>query len=414
MLVRDIGGVPVNRFSFIGIATLICLISNCDDLVTLASFIAPLHTGISGTFIVLMLFLVYILKKRTISIHSGEIVSIFAILMLELLGAFRGYFDIVEFSRFVAYFLFTFLVILDKGKKCDGEKISVYFLMGYIIAMLSVWGQMLGKYSFDQILKLGIRFGDVVSTGTVVQSTMRISFNQNDLGFVCAIVAVLSLILKKRFKNPAYYVTFLVSVLTCIMTMSRGAVLSLAIGLMCYFLFTSTNLTRTMRNTFIAVVGVVIVILLAESIIPNYLTGIIKRFTEENLLNGRDTIAMYYNGKLTSNVSRIFFGVGLQNYPQKYGYYMSAHNATQEIVITWGLIGLASISYLFIRGLKTARMLNYPIPREQYIPLIILIVGLQSGQGFSQYAHMLYFIVAYSTLYMGAGNAGKIKGNQYF
>ena len=409
VLARDIGGIDTSRFLFIGIAAVICILSECAELLCLAAFVAPLHTGIPGTFIVLVVFLVYIFKKRWLNIRHEEIGAILIVLLLEMINGVRGDFSVIEYLRFAAYFLLVFLIILDKGKYCDGERVSLYFLAGYVIALISIWGQMLGKYSFDQILKLGIRFGDVDSTETAIQDTMRVSFNQNDLGFVCAIVAVLSLIFRKRQRNPLYYIIFIVSILTCIMTMSRGAVLSLVIGLVLYFLFTSTNIKGTLRNILFATVGITVMIYLVYTFIPTYFTGLIERFAGENLLNGRDTIMMYYNEELMAHVGRLVFGVGLQNYPEKYGYHMSAHNAIQETVIAWGVIGLFTIIFLFVRGIRTAKILNATILREQYIPLIILIIGLQSGQGFSQYAHMLYFLVAYSALYMEAENAGEVK-----
>lgn len=411
ILARDIGGIGISRFLFICIATVICILSDCVELPCLAAFVAPLHTGIPGTFIVLVVFLVYIFKKRSLNIRYEEIGAILIILLLELINGLRGDFSVVEYFRFAAYFLLLFLIILDRKKYCDGERVSIYFLAGYMIALISVWGQMLGKYSFDQILKLGIRFGDVDSTGTAVQETMRISFNQNDLGFVCAIVAVLSLIFRKRQRNPLYYIIFIISILTCIMTMSRGAILSLATGLVLYFLFTSTNIKSTLRNILFVAVGITAMIYLVYTFIPTYFTGLIERFSGENLLNGRDTIMVYYNEELMTHIGRLVFGVGLQNYPEKYGYPMSAHNAIQETVIAWGVAGLFTIIFLFVRGIRTAKAVNITVLKEQYIPLIILIIGLQSGQGFSQYSHMLYFLVAYSVLYMEAENAGKVKNS---
>ena len=246
-----------------------------------------------------------------------------------------------------------------------------------------------------------------------IGDTMRISFNPNDLGFVCVIVAVLSLILRKKHRRARYYITFVVSVLTCVMTMSRGAMLTLTIGLVLYFLFTCTNLKSAVMNIAFIVIGVVAVIFLVNRFIPSYFAGLIERFARNDLLNGRDTIMMYYNEELMSHADRLLFGVGLQNYAAKYGFQMSAHNATQEIIIAWGLIGFASILFLFVRGIKVARILNQSISKELYIPLIILVIGLQSGQGFSQYSHMLYFLVAYCTLYMEVENAGKIKNSQH-
>lgn len=410
VLARDIGGMGINRFLFISIAAVICVLSDCNELSCLAAFVASMHTGISGTFIVLLIFFAYFLKKPLLKLRYEEVGAILMVLLLELVNSFRGEFSLSEYFRFSAYFILVFFIILDRGKNCDGERVLRYFIAGFLIALLSIWGQMLGQYSLSEILALGIRFG---SMNAYVGDTMRVSFNPNDLGFVCVIVAVLSLLLRKRHQSARYYFTFLVSVLTGIMTMSRGAMLTLSIGLVLYFLFTGTNLKRAVMNIMFIVIGVTAVVFLVNRFIPSYFAGLIARFARNDLLNGRDTIMMYYNEELMSHADRLLFGVGLQNYAAKYGFYMSAHNATQEIIIAWGLVGFASILFLFVRGIKVARILNHSISKELYIPLIVLVIGLQSGQGFSQYSHMLYFLVAYCTLYMEAENAGKIQNSQH-
>jgi len=412
VLARDVGGVGMSKYLFIGISAMICVLSACDELVYLAAFIAPLHTGIPGKFIILVIFIMYVLTKHRLKIHYKEFVFILVILLLELLGGLRGNFEIGDFLRFAACFLYSFLVILDQRKDCDGERVSIYFIAGYVTALLSVWGQMLKKYSFRQILELGIRFGGGDSTG--MESTMRISFNQNDLGFLCAAVAVMSLILRKRRKKPVYLVTLFVSFLTCIMTMSRGALLSLAIGMVLYFFVTSNNIKNTLRNILIAAAGIALAVYLVYRYIPTYLTGLLDRFAQKNLLNGRDTIMLFYSGEMFEHIDRLIFGVGIQNYPGKYGYTMSAHNATQEIIIAWGLVGLCAIVFLLVRGLKTAKEINGSILAEQYIPLIILLIGLQSGQGFSNYAHILYVLVMYTVLYKEAEDAGRVEDSGYY
>ena len=116
VLARDIGGIDTSRFLFIGIAAVICILSGCAELLCLAAFVAPLHTGIPGTFIVLVVFLVYIFKKRWLNIRHEEIGAILIVLLLEMINGVRGDFSVIEYFRFAAYFLLVFLIILDKGK----------------------------------------------------------------------------------------------------------------------------------------------------------------------------------------------------------------------------------------------------------------------------------------------------------
>ena len=158
VLARDIGGMGINRFLFISIAAVICVLSDWNELPCLAAFVASMHTGISGTFIVLLIFFAYIVKKTFLNIRYEEVGAILLVLLLELVNSFRGEFSFSEYFRFSAYFILVFFIILDRGKNCDGERISHYFIAGFLVALLSIWGQMLGQYSLSEILALGIRF----------------------------------------------------------------------------------------------------------------------------------------------------------------------------------------------------------------------------------------------------------------
>ncbi len=108
----------------------------------------------------------------------------------------------------------------------------------------------------------------------------------------------------------------------------------------------------------------------------------------------------YYFSKWLQHIDRIILGVGLQNYQEKYGYSMSAHNAAQEVLITWGIPGLIMVIMLFLIVVRNARRLNPQALLIQYIPFFIFLVDLQTGQGFSNTSNILFFSVAYSAILM--------------
>lgn len=133
-------------------------------------------------------------------------------------------------------------------------------------------------------------------------------------------------------------------------------------------------------------------------LLPEYVTNLLLRFQDADISNGRVDIAAYYFREMFQHVDRLIFGVGLQNYAEKYGYYMSAHNATQEVMITWGLIGLLLVILLFLGIFWNGHVHNPKAKLVQYLPLVMYLVVIQSGQGFLDTSGMLRIMVAYSAI----------------
>lgn len=398
ILFRDVGDFDINRFVFISLTTLACLISDKPQIYCLLAFLTPLATGISLTYITAIALVIILIRQPKLYIQPLGIICMALILFIELLSAFRGFFSLVDYLRFASIFLFSFLCTCDLRNEYDNEGIIHCYIFGFWIAMASVLGQMLNIYSIEQILSLGVRFGNTREILDISTEGMIVSYNPNGLGFLCLLAGLFSLLLYQKNNKKWYLLSFSGATLLGFMTQSRAFLLAYALGMLLYTLLSCRSLRSILSILFVFCVGASSLIVGVLWLIPEYVDSMLLRLNDADISNGRADIFTYYFNEMFEQTDRLIFGVGLQNYPLKYGFLMSAHNATQEVVIAWGIIGLLLVAALFIGVFYNGRMHNSKARRVQYLPLVIYLVAIQSGQGFSDTSGMLRIMVAYSAI----------------
>ena len=137
---------------------------------------------------------------------------------------------------------------------------------------------------------------------------------------------------------------------------------------------------------------------IVQKLIPLYLSSLSQRFQEADVYGGRTEIFEYYMSRMWEHFDRLLFGVGLQNYSDKYGYYMSAHNGIQEVVIAWGIIGLIVVTIMMINMLIFAHFQNRNAFMYRFIPVISVLFFVQAGQWFSDTSGLFRLMIAFSAI----------------
>lgn len=399
ILLRDVGGVSLTRVVFIVLATLVCLLSDKSGIYCLLAFITPLAPGISTTYITAIALVILLFKPNLrLKVQIVGFICVGGILLMELLSAFRGMFSLIEYLRFTGIFVFSFLRTFDLQDDYDNEAMLHGYLLGFWIAMVSVLGQMLKIYSLGEFLGLGVRLGDTRELLDVSTEGMLVSYNANDLGFICVLASLFCLLLYRKNKKKWYLLSFFGATLLGIMTQSRSFLLVYTIGIVLYVIFSCYSVKTVAQSLLALAAGGAAILGGVMWLIPNYVANFIHRFQVDDLLNGRGSIAAYYFSEMFQHVDRLLFGVGLQNYAEKYGYYISAHNATQEVMIAWGLLGLVMVVLLFFGIFWNGHVRNPEAKLVQYLPLFLYLAAIQSGQGFSDTTGILLMMVAYSAI----------------
>lgn len=128
---------------------------------------------------------------------------------------------------------------------------------------------------------------------------------------------------------------------------------------------------------------------------PAYVENLLLRFQVDDLSAGRlGLFQEYWDGQLALQLS-FPLGVGLQNYEQKIGATGASHMGYQQVMVTWGIIGLVLCLILFV--LIIAQLKYTKRCQLLYVvPYFVFLVARLSAQIFSSSSYTLYFFILYA------------------
>ncbi len=398
VFMRDVVGLGISRFVFIGLATIALLLFDKSEIYCFIAFLTPLATGISLTYIAAIALVIRFIKFPRIHIRLENLLPIIAILILELLSSFRGGFSYIEFLRFVGIFILANCYIFDSDDNYDHERFIKYYLLGFCVAMSDIFGQMLKEYSLIEIFSLNIRFGNIRQDLVVNTEGMLVSYNSNGLGYLCLLAALFSLLISKKQGKKKYLILFFAATLIGVMTQSRAFILMFAVSIILYIILSCRTFVSGVRTISLFAVSGILLYFATMKFIPGYIESLLTRFQADDITGGRSDIFSYYFEHFFDSFDRVLLGVGLQNYQGKYGYNDSAHMALQEVLITWGVIGLFFVILLLVGILVKAHRKNSKAKMVQYLPFIMHLLIVQSGQGFSDRMIIFRVMLTYAAI----------------
>lgn len=402
MIIRDVGDIGVNKYFFVVLCFLCFINKDKSEIYKSIAFITPLAGGLPYTYIIVLAQMFIVLKEKgRRKFDLPSLTCILLLLLMEFVSIIRGYFSIVEFIGFAFIVWFSLTRMSDLDDNYDNEGIAIFFIAGYFAAIINIFGQVLTKYSWVQLLTMGSvleRFGNTTDALSIMDQQMRLSFNPNGLGCICIQVLVIALLLQHQNKKKVYLAVVTLALVVGLMTQSRTFLVTVIIVGILYL----TSTTKSLK-TVLSGIGVSIVLIGASSIIiskwfSSYVQGLQLRMQATDITNGRVGLFQIYNEFILRHVNTFLFGVGLQRYPEKYGYYQSCHNAIQEIIVAWGLIGLAITVFFFARVLIRAYRKVGKSNVIFFLPIIATFIMVQAGQGFRDEVGLLRLVVMYSVI----------------
>ncbi len=398
VFMRDVVGLGISRFVFIGLATIALLLFDKSEIYCFIAFLTPLSSGISLKYIAAIALVIILFKSRRMRLNKGGLLCMAVVLVLEIMSVLRGNFSLVEYLRFVGIFLLAGIYFIDRDDGYDHEKMVKCYLIGYGVMIVDILGQMMKEYSFTQILSMNIRFGNTRATLEGVAEGMLVSYNSNGLGYLCLLAALFALLLFRKYKSWYYLAVFFAASMFGVMTQSRAFILTFAVSIILYIILSCRTFVSGVRTISLFAVSGILLYFATMKFIPGYIESLLTRFQADDITGGRSDIFSYYFEHFFDSFDRVLFGVGLQNYPSKYGYDESSHMAFQEVLITWGIIGFFVVILLLIGILIKAHGKNPKAQLVQYLPFVMHILIIQSGQGFLDYPIMFRTLLTYSAI----------------
>lgn len=267
----------------------------------------------------------------------------------------------------------------------------IYGLLGFTIITTGIY---LFKYG------IGNYFTEIRRFGFVPYKTEEgiggLIINPNTLGKYCAFViaSILTLNTFGKIKLNIWYIFVLAMVaIVGLLTLSRTFLLVVALVMIIY-LFTNVLGNKSVLSlfAFIIVISIFCIILYSNQSLYDSLYH--RIFETDDISGSRLLIYSQYAAILFSHVSIFLFGVGMQNYVEKFSRLdtlisQSTHNVLLEVLSSWGIVGLLIIVILFSLIIVQSKVTNLKISKRIIIllPFFVVIISALFGQFFISYYH---------------------------
>lgn len=400
LYLRDVAEIKISNWLFIALATIVFILYDINYTAVFICFLIPLLRGLPYNYIFGIGFMIFMIKNLNKIVFNKYLIPLLFIFVIELFSFIYGHFSIMNFLRFAFPLLLMSLIIFNDKDCLDYKKILVYFIFGAVAVELSIIIQTINISSLDNLLSFSARLGRNLIGET------RLVYNPNAFGVLCIFSISLLLVLLKKYKRYKMLIMTIVffQIIAGSMSLSRTFLVLLAVMIF-VVLLSLAKLTGDFVKS-ITLMGLICIgtYMTLYHYFPNLFEKYQTRLAVEDVSNGRIDILNDYFRILEQHPERIFLGVGLQEYPIKYGMYQSCHNGIQEILINWGIIGIFfAVWYMY--NIYKFGWRGVLIKKQNIIyqlPLLVLLISIQAGQFFYSGNKVMYFLPIYACMRIAA------------
>lgn len=402
LFARDVIGVGIPLFLFLVYFSVPYCFFSYDECLALSAMLPLLNHGIQTNYIMLVACIMYIIRFR----RSTKINKVHGIILLlciyELLHAVIPEFALSEYTRYMFSFIYIGLV-LGEYKIQSLLKDERFVLRSFVFMdayfMLEVLLVTIKYLNFSALVSSGFRFGTLED---YVVDKPTLFDNENMVGLFAVVgIGILLLFLmddeKKKIQNILLIIYFSFFGL---LTTSKTFIICLVLMLTLFILYIyRLSFFKALGITVVTVVGVIFAI---NTVFLNEIQRVILRFHAADLSTGRNDLMKAYNTYIFADWKRVVFGIGLQNVVEKSGVHNSPHNATQELLLCWGIIGVVAILVLTLIVFKNIRCKFTKKPAiVYYIVPFVFVIYIQTIQFIRLPGVFGLVIILYASMLLG-------------
>ena len=397
---RDFAVVDFNKF-YLVIATFgVAAVLDYKRVIYLLCFLFPLSCGIPSNFIYPLLICILFIKDPQKSLNKVVLFIVIFLMEISHYGYYTFDIQIAEIVGYASFLFLMFYIIADNPKDVDYGKCITLFCIGAAVLLLGIIiNNSLLISQLDPINGI-VRLGDNKELGDFSETRMMLTANANTIGYysIAAISCLLVLQYYKKINSILFLILFAVSFYGGVLSVSRTWAILMIFSVIVYLRFMKHNIVKSLLLIGVLSIGVV-VFLSQNEIILEFFT---QRFTEDSTnlstAGGRTIIFKSYNDYLADNPFSLLWGEGAVYYKEASGIASATHNALQQIIVSYGLVGLCIFICAFIRSTK-----KYFSKKElmAILPLCMMVLFVQTIQILNPYFLMAPIIVAFYALKMG-------------
>ena len=405
--VRDVMGINIPFFVYVCELAIFYTFYRKVDFLALGC-VMPLFTHGLQTYLVLGIALIfYLFKNRTVTVKRT--LGLFIVLLIyEALHYFVFSFEIGEYFRYAVVYIYIGYMIGENDDILPEDCIWILkqFVIVYLAVMIVIYSQMISLVGFENTVTM--RFGSLTSIKN--GSYVGLYDNANML----ALFSILSIgccgqCLNSGERKAVWVSMMAITLFFGLLTQSKAFLLCVALFvLMETFAVLSKKNVSFGRKMLTVFALSALFVCLYVFVLKDYFNVIVERFGQtDDLLSGRDSVFSGYHNYLMHNPLVLFFGTGLQNVGVC-GVTNSPHNAVQETVVCFGLLG-AIVVLSIIFSIFRVKGIHKKYTLYSLITAILYFGFIQSIQFFRMTSIALLLLLVYVSINicndkMGCGN----------
>ena len=346
--------VPIETYTVVSLFVFIF----CNKMSTMQYFIMliPFANAMHIKQIAVFYFITTIAKSKCYRFRRSAIFSYLIILALQLIATFRCNDSLSTLVYLAAVLGCVLLWAHDFYDYKACHRLLRSYVYSFAVMSTFMIALTLKLAPIDKVLNGVVRLGEDLYLGQSAFST-----GANGLGMMCLFNAAVVFVLLSRqeIKKKNAIPLLVLFVVTGFMTQSRAFLLGCAFLTLYMVLCCTKNIIHRIKGILGIFTIVCVAIFIINKVAPNILQHFSQRFEVEDITNNRTDIMVEFFRNLFNDPVSLVLGAGLHRYSSVLGDNlegMSSHNATQEVWLAWGIIGLISVVVFFISIIRASHL----------------------------------------------------------
>ena len=398
---RNVLDISVPVIMILAIGAFVALCSTREEIIALVIACIPMSAAFQYKYLIIICIVLYAVKFYKDIKFSPAVLPLLFMVAWELVHGIFYPFSLYECLRGFTEIIFCTFLMLIVPKRFDYKLICRLLAVASICMMVVVLLNLLEQtnYNFEEIFTGTYRFG----VGDAETEQYGVNYNANTLGLIAnlSIAGLLQLIASKKH-NVFDYLMIGVLAMFGVMTMSRAFLVCFILIIVMFSMAGVSSFVGKLKRILLIAVIVSLLVVIVITLMPTVYESYVERFRVDDISNGRNDLFVHYTNHILSSPKYLLFGVGTQDYMTiindiHHTDMLTCHNATQELVICWGLPGLALFVWFVIEMVRNGTEKNKR-NITNYIPLILVLVYVQSIQLITSGMALLCLAFSYTGL----------------
>ena len=390
IVARDIFSFKIPMIVFTILTIIVFLLSNSSDGFLYIIALLPFCRGMPYSEMIVATLLLDFIKRCSSfdwNIKLKYYIPIVFITIIELMDYFVFNIPSNEILYLIAYMLFVSYAIDKKMYIGNEYRYLIAYALTTLASVFIVVIREINLYGLDYIMTYNVRFG-ANTNGLIVTN-----YNSNELGLYCCVAVAVLLMLQLENKQKSLLILAVVISITGMVSVSRSYILAVLMIWIIYLIKNQINIKILFYLGFVLLIAVLAI----NKFFPEVSQWLIHYYETRSMqasldgLGGRVAIFSNFTNAVFANIYTVLFG-----YSEMYGMVLESgavHNGTQEIIVSWGIVGFI-IAVLWIYNLvKSTTTLVSDKKKIRYFPFVIFLLYIQTIQFFTMHNYLLVMMV---------------------